>query len=78
MTINFWLVAFYVFATLNILIVYAVSRILSRSKFRSEDGDISTEVGYEEDPAGNPRTQYRFPSQEEIDDPHIVIETFMQ
>ncbi|MBX9670416.1 MAG: hypothetical protein K2X93_22640 [Candidatus Obscuribacterales bacterium] len=79
MTINYWVIAFYVFSILNILLLCAFSNLLSHPRFRSEDGDISTEAGYEEDPMGNIRKrEYRFPTQDELDDPHVVMEKFTQ
>lgn len=78
MTINFWVLAFYIFTISAILLLRAFSNLLSHPRFRSEDGDVSTEAGYEEDPVGNIRNEYRFPTQEELDEPHIVMEKFTQ
>lgn len=78
MSLNFWIVAFYTFAIFCILAFYALSNFLSHPKFRNDDGDISTEVGYEEDPVGHVRKDYRFSSQDEMDEPHMGMEKLTQ
>lgn len=70
-----WLVIFYVHAILCMGFVYGFSKLLSRSKFRDEDGDITTEVGFDEDALGNVKDhEYQFPSREELEEPHMGIE----
>ncbi len=48
-----WLVLWYVFCALNIVAVLWMFKVLNRPKFRGSDGDITTEVGYEEDSTGH-------------------------
>lgn len=76
--LNIWLILFLIFATLNVFFVMWVMNFLSHPKFREEIGDLTTEVGYEEDPIGHIRKGYRFPSQDELEDPHMAIERFTQ
>lgn len=67
-----WLGFFYVFAGLCIVFVLGFMKFVSRSRFRDEDGDITTEVGFEEDPVGNvKKREYQFPTQEELEEPHM-------
>ncbi len=74
-----WLTIFYVFFALCMIFVLGLLRLVSRSKFRSEDGDITTEVGFEEDPLGNvKKREYQFPSREELEEPHMGIEKIFQ
>jgi hypothetical protein len=74
-----WLAIFYGFAALCIVFVLGLMRLVSSSKFRSEDGDVTTEVGFEEDPLGNVREQeHPFPSQEGLEKPHVGMERFVQ
>ena len=48
-----WIVAWYLFCGVLIAGLLAFWRFLSRPAFRDELGDITTEVGYEEDSFGN-------------------------
>lgn len=74
-----WLTIFYVFFALCMIFVLGLLRLVSRSKFRNEDGDITTEVGFEEDPLGNVKKQeYQFPSQQELEEPHMALENIVQ
>jgi len=50
---TFWIVGFYVFSALNLLFFLWLSKLIGSSKFRSEEGDTTYEVGYEEDSEGN-------------------------
>lgn len=54
-----WIVGFYVFSALNLIFILWLFRAIGRSKFRSEEGDTTYEVGYEEDPEGHSREQER-------------------
>jgi hypothetical protein len=74
-----WLAIFYVFTALCMIFVLGLMNLVSRSKFRSEDGDVTTEVGFEEDPLGNVKVQeHPFPSQEELEKPHVGMEKLVQ
>ncbi len=53
-------------------------KFLGQPDFRNENGDMTTEVGYEEDSVGHIRHEYRLASQDEIDDPHMAVERFVQ
>jgi hypothetical protein len=51
---TFWVVvAFYVVALAAILYVRWFYRLVNQPNFRDDHGDVSTEVGYEEDCDGN-------------------------
>lgn len=73
---TFWVVGFYVFSALNLLFVLWLMRIVGRSKFRSEEGDSTYEVGYEEDPAGNSRNQEQGGSITDAHTPNVVVSDF--
>jgi len=47
-----WLAIWYVFCAINIALVLYIFRVLNRPSIRSEIGDITTQVGYEEDETG--------------------------
>ncbi len=67
-----WLVLWYVFCALNIALLLWVFRALTQPRFRDEIGDITTEVGYEEDSCGRLVSGYRTASSEEAAEPHIM------
>jgi hypothetical protein len=48
-----WIVGWYLFCALLITGLICVWRWLSQPRFRDSMGDITTEVGYEEDSMGN-------------------------
>ncbi len=48
------LVAFYMFCAALIGLFIFEYRLINHPKFRQGSGDITTEVGYEEDPTGEP------------------------
>ena len=74
-----WLAVFYVFVSLCILFFLGFVKLVSRSKFRAEDGDITTEVGFEEDAQGNVKKhEYQSPSLNEVEKPHVGIEKVVQ
>jgi len=52
-----WIIAWYLFCGMLIAGLLAVWRWLNQPKYRTSDGDITTEVGYEEDSIGNVRSQ---------------------
>lgn len=52
-----WLIGYYIFCALLIAGVLWMFRVLNRPKFRDELGDITSEVGYEEDSVGNVQDQ---------------------
>lgn len=54
---TFWVVGFYVFSALSLLFFWGMMRLINHSKFRSEEGDSTYEVGYEEDSVGRDRSQ---------------------
>ncbi len=45
-------IGFYIFCALIIKAFFFLSRVLGHPRFRSEEGEITNEVGYEEDPQG--------------------------
>jgi hypothetical protein len=67
------LVLWYGFCALNILAIIWMFKVLNRPKFRGEDGDITTEVGYEEDSTGHvlPHS-FTEETQFEQDSPHYM------
>ncbi len=48
-----WIIAWYLFCGLLIFGLLSFWRWLNQPKFRESSGDITTEVGYEEDSLGN-------------------------
>lgn len=54
----FWLLLWYAFCVVNITVVLWIFNVLDRPKFRSCIGDITTEVGYEEDSTGHVLTGF--------------------
>ena len=52
-----WIIAWYLFCAMLIAGLISVWRWLNQPKYRYEDGDITSEVGYEEDSLGNLRGQ---------------------
>jgi hypothetical protein len=72
-----WVVAFYVFSALCILFFLGFSRLLSHSKFRSDD-DRTTEVGYEEDSVGNLRGEDSDSKLDDWEEPHMGVEKIVQ
>lgn len=54
---TYWLLGFYAFSGLSLLFFLWLMKVVNTSKFRSEEGDSTYEVGYEEDPEGNSREQ---------------------
>ena len=48
-----WIIAWYLFCGLLITGLLCVWRWLNQPKFRNSDGDITSEVGYEEDSVGH-------------------------
>lgn len=52
-----WIVAWYLFCGLLIAGLLSIWRLLSQPKYRDSMGDITTEVGYEEDSMGVPHDQ---------------------
>lgn len=68
-----WLALWYMFCALNIAFVVWMFRVLTRPAFRDEIGDVTTEVGYEEDATGRPlRGWFREVAGEECEDPHVM------
>lgn len=68
-----WIFLWYVFCAVLICLFLCVFRALTRPRFRSEEGDITTEVGYEEDPTGRLRDgEHQEDTESSIDDPHIM------
>jgi hypothetical protein len=52
---NWWLVGlFYLMALCCIAFVSGFYQLVNRPRFRNDQGDVSTEVGYEEDSVGHP------------------------
>jgi hypothetical protein len=49
-----WLTLFYIYCGLLVAAYFLVYRLMHRPRFRDEHGDITTEVGYEEDSIGRP------------------------
>ncbi|MBX9769899.1 MAG: hypothetical protein K2X29_00925 [Candidatus Obscuribacterales bacterium] len=45
------------FSALSLLFFLGLMKLVNTSKFRSEEGDTTYEVGYEEDPEGHSRKQ---------------------
>ncbi len=54
---TYWVIGFYVFSALSLLFFLGLMRLMNTSKFRSEEGDTTYEVGYEEESDGRSRTQ---------------------
>jgi hypothetical protein len=54
-----FLVAWYILSGLNIVLLRFVMRRLTHSRFRDDRGDITTEIGYEEDATGRDLNQQR-------------------
>ncbi|GEM_PF-2785310 len=52
-----WILAWWAFCAVLIWGLLTAWRVLNRPKFRSSDGDITSEVGYEEDSVGHLRVQ---------------------
>ena len=75
---NGWLVLYYVVAIALIFLVMGAIRFLGRPRFRDDNGDITTEVGFEEDAVGHVKRDFRSPTQNEIEEPHMAQEKFMQ
>jgi len=48
-----WIIGWYAFCVLNIMLMMWIFKVLNRPRYRGEDGDITTEVGYEEDSTGH-------------------------
>ncbi|MBI4533709.1 MAG: hypothetical protein HY711_07150 [Candidatus Melainabacteria bacterium] len=68
-----WLVLWYLFCAALICLFLFVFHLLTRPSFRSDFGDITTEVGYEEDPTGCPLdAEHLEVSESEVADPHIM------
>lgn len=66
-------VAFYIYAILNILAVIKFFKMVEEPRFRDDEGDVTTEVGYAEDPVGNVlHGTFREPSLDELEEPHIA------
>lgn len=69
------LLGFYLFSIFNIICMLKFFNFTSRDKFRDEKGDITTEVGYEEDSMGNViETPESVPRGGHTDEPHVVYE----
>ena len=72
---TWWLILWYVFCAINIALVLWFIGMVNTPKFRDSDGDISTEVGYSEDPTGR-KVDEKLPeaSDHKVEDPHIMYE----
>jgi hypothetical protein len=69
-----WLVAWYLFCGILIVSLLGIWRWLNQPRFRDEMGDITTEVGYEEDSLGNViHQEYGSGVNPESIDAHIAI-----
>lgn len=71
-----WVIGFYVFSALSLLFFLFLMKLTGSSKFRSEEGDSTYEVGYEEDPAGNSRDQEQGGSITGAHTPNVVVSDF--
>lgn len=49
-----WLLVFYIYCGALIAAGFWIYKVMHRPRFRDELGDITTEVGYEEDSIGKP------------------------
>ena len=70
--------AFWLFCLLCIGFFKLAIHIVGHPSFRNSDGDVSTEVGFEEDSVGQVKSEFRYPTSDELDDPHVVQEKFTQ
>lgn len=66
------LVLWYGFCALNIAALLWIFKVLNRPKFRQSDGDITTEVGYEEDSTGHVLSAGAEDSEFEHESPHYM------
>ena len=66
------LFAYYIFSVLNILLVLRFFKWTNEPRFRDGDGDVTTEVGYAEDSTGHVLHEFRDPTINEQEQPHIT------
>jgi len=67
------LIAWYGFCAVLIMSIMYMFRALNRPAFRSDEGDITTEVGYEEDPTGQLiKPGFGQASSTGQEDPHVM------
>jgi hypothetical protein len=67
------LIGWYFFCALLIMMVLGTMHGITHSKFRGEDGDETTEVGYEEDSVGRNLHEYEEKTNDYVDEPHITV-----
>ncbi len=66
-------ILFYIFVGICLCFFWAFYRFVNQPKFRNEEGDLTTEVGYEEDSVGNVIPSLEAASHEtQLSGPHIV------
>jgi hypothetical protein len=69
---TYWLIGFYCFAALCGGFIWFMMS-LNRPRFRDDVGDVTTEVGYEEDSVGLPTTETEEPFRDN-EGPHAIGE----
>ena len=70
---TFLVIAFYIFVGLCLGLLWLFYRFVNQPRFRNEEGDLTTEVGYEEDSVGNVISKLEASGHEtHLTGPHIV------
>lgn len=67
------LVIWYIFCAMLISLVLFTMRGLTHSRFRDDDGDRTTEIGYEEDPVGHELNEQESTTNDSPSEPHISV-----